>query len=246
MLPILIALNILILSALVFSIRDCYLKRGPRLTFNFFFFSFFYILFWIWRDVSPILLSLTLADKPADMNRLLYPVPPEPKAIFTFFIAVITLLGWMSLFYLGWFIAEKILQCFDIFKKRLFLTLFLSSLVISVILCPIVKIISIVDWQKWLVPIIPNDIFLIGHPRHPFMEGFYFSFFFLAAYFLIECSQWKDKNWKMIFFLLPFIHLWTIRLFGSETAVFCQRIIIFIIIVILAFLNRSKLIDLKS
>lgn len=246
MLIILSTLIIFILLVLAFSLRDSYLRRGPRLTFNFFFFSFFYILFWIWREVSLPLFSLTPADKLTDINRMLYSASPHPKAFFIFFVAVITLLGWMSLFYLGWFIAEKILQCFAIFKKRLFLTLFLSSLVISIILCPVVKIISIVNWEKCLVPIIPNDIFLIGHPRHPFVEGFYFSFYFLAAYFLIECSQWRDKDWKMIFFLLPFIHLWTIRLFGSEAAVFCQRILIFASIVILAFLSRAKLTDLKS
>jgi hypothetical protein len=216
------------------------------MTFDFFFFSFFYILFWIWRDIGPALFSLIPADKPASINRLLSLASPQPKVSFVFFIAVITLLGWMLLFYLGWFIAEKILQYFDVLKKRLFLTIFFSSVVITVILCPIVKIISIVDWQKWLVPLISNDIFLIGHPKHPFVEGFYFSLLFLAAYFLISCSEWKNRNWKMIFFLLPFIHLWTVRLFGSGAALFCQRILIFISIVILAFFNKSKLTDLES
>lgn len=246
MTAILITLIICISLALLFFLRDAYFRRGPKLTFNFFFFSFFYILFWIWRDIGPTLLSLMLIDKPANINRLLSLTSPQPKVALVFLITAVTLLGWMLLFYLGWFMAEKILQYSDVLKKRLFFTIFLSSLIITVILCPIVKIISIVDWQRWFVPVIPNDIFLIGHPKHPFVEGFYFSLFFLAAYFLIGCSEWKGRNWKMIFFLLPFIHLWTVRLFGSGSAVFCQRILIFIAIVILAFFNRSKLTDLKS
>ncbi len=246
MLLILIALNILIVSVLIFSINDCYLKRGPRLTFNFFFFSFLYILIWIWRYISPILFSLTPKDNLAHINVLASLGGHQNIFAFTIFIFLITIFGWMSLSYIGWFISESIQHHFAIFKKGLFLAVLLSSLVVVVILCPIVKIISIVDWQKWNVPIFPNDIFLVGHPIHPFREGFYFYMYFLAAYFLIECSKWRHRNWKMVFFILPFVHLWTIRLFGSESAIFFERFTVLTAVFILAILNRLELIDSKS
>jgi len=232
-------LTLIIISlSLVFFLRDCCLRRGRRAAFNFFFFSFFYCLFWIWRDISQDLFSLTLADRAA--------VLPAPfSTTLLALISIITILGWMALFYLGWLCAEKILSFFKGYNKLLFPTLILSSLAISIILFPVGEFINGITWQRWFVPVIPNGIFLIGHPRRLWLEGFYFCLPFLAAYFLIEFSAWKDKSWKMVFFILPFVYLWTIRLFGAEIGVFYGRAIILSAIIILAVFNKSKIDSLK-
>lgn len=239
----LIVLSIFILTALAFSVLDSSLRRGPRLTFNFFFFAFLYILGWIWKDICPVLFSLTPAGRPDRPDGGLSLAQGRCDVVFTWLVSVITIAGWMLLFYFGWFAAEKILQRFSVLKKRLFLTLLLSPMVISAALLPVIKIINMPNRHKLEVPAAFNDILLIGHPGYSFAEGFFFSLYFLGAYFLIECSGWRRKNWKMIFFFLPFIHLWVMRLSGGGDAVFFERVVVFTAVAVLAFFNRSRLID---
>ncbi len=190
--------------------------------------------------VSPSLLLKTA--KQLTLGGLFTNSDPAFNWVYIFLVAVITLLEWIFLFYLGWFVAEKIMQRFSFFQRRLFPTLLLSSLATASFLYPIEAIGHNLGWWRWQSFIqVSYDVFFIDCPPHALKSGFYFILYFLAAYFLIECSKFKHRNWKMIFFILPFVHLWTIRFFGNSLPRVVERMGIFLIVVALTFLSTLEL-----
>jgi len=233
--------TVFLLCCVILSIWHCYLRRGARLTFTFFFFSFLYILRWVLKNiVSPSPLLITAKQLTLNGLSTNFVSAFNPGQMFLW--AVITLLEWIFLFYVGWFVAEKIMQRFSFFQMRLFPVLLLSSLVTASALYPIEAIGHNLGWWRWQPFIqVPYDIFFIDCPAHSLKSGFYFILYFLAAYFLIECSKFKYKNWKMVFFILPFVHLWTIRFFGNGLPRVIERTGAFVILVALVFLSTLKL-----
>ena len=64
--------------------------------------------------------------------------------------------------------------------------------------------------------------------------------YFLAAYFLITCSEYKNKDWKIIFFILPFIHTWIPQFFSLGLAQSVEEILALIILSVLAFMSPLR------
>lgn len=240
-----IILCLFLLCGVLLSVWHSYQKRGGRLTFTFFFFAFLYILRWVLKNlVSPSPLLKTA--KQLNLGGLLENSNSAASAIQMFFLGTIILLEWLLLFYLGWFVAEKIVERFSFLQKRLFPILLLSSLITVSFLYPIEAIGHNLSWWRWQ-PFIQTsyDVFFVDCPLHSLRSGFYFVLYFLAAYFLIECSKFKYKGYKMAFFILPFMHLWIIRFFGNGLPRLIEYVVIFSILIVLTFLSTLKLEDLK-
>ena len=69
---------------------------------------------------------------------------------------------------------------------------------------------------------------------------FYFSVYFFAAYFLISVSEYKKKEWKTIFFVLPFLHTWVIQFFGKGYPQIIEESIVLLALFLLAFVSPLR------
>jgi len=172
---------------------------------------------------------------------LLYPYPPQDKFLYLFLVFIIASLALACIYYLGWHIAENILLRTGIFKDRLFALVFIAGLITASIIYPLEALGINSGWWSWKISEASVGRFLPGCPLHPVREGFYLAVYFLAAYFLIECSKYRKSSWKMIFFILPFIHVWTLRLFGTGFPRFLERSILSAILIILAYLSPLRI-----
>jgi hypothetical protein len=226
-------LSITSFSGLVLLVIHSYFLRGPRTTFNFFFFAFL----WAMRKESSLLPSETaIAGSLAPPYEL---VRSSGQPIFLSVFTVV--IGWIFAFYLSWCLAELILRRINYYKDRLFPTLLLSALIIgSISYCMETPAIA-VGWWQWRMDVPEFSIFLKGYPYVAFSAWFFCGIYFLSAFFLIECSKFRETNWKGVFFLIPFMHVWTIYLFGNGFPRIIERTLTVSILIILAFLSRMKI-----
>ena len=244
---VLFALTIFLAFYLLLSMRHCHLKRGGRLTFTFFFFGFLYISRWVIKNMGPSPEYLKTARcsifsaRTSLLSTLSSAKDPAINFIHVLLVHIVIIIGWLCLFYAGWWLAERIMRHFDILQKRLFPTLLLSSFITASIAYPIEATGSSIGWWWWQLPAKSFDIFFIGCPAQPMRAEFYSVLLFLAAYFLIECSRFRHKSWRMLFFLLPFVHFFTITFFGHGLPRAIERLGIFITILILTFFSKLSL-----
>ncbi|MBL7196780.1 MAG: hypothetical protein ISS47_01630 [Candidatus Omnitrophica bacterium] len=203
-------------------ILHSYLFRGARITFNFFFFAFLCAL--------------------RKERILLTPAPRCPYEYLNcnlpvFWSILAATVGWLFAFYIGWTLAEMIFKKrIVLFEERIFPTLLLTSLIIGSIAYCLEATGIAMGWWKWRFIDLRQANFLIGCPFMAIEAWFFFSVYFLAAYFLIECSRFRRVNWKCIFFLLPLIFLWYFQFISPKLS---QKIAIAILFP-LSFLSPLK------
>ncbi len=171
-----------------------YILRGPRITFNFFFFTFLCA----FRKER---ILLTFAPR--------CPYEYLNSGISIFWSVLSATIGWLFAFYIAWTLAEEILKKRFIFlEKRIFITLLLTGLIIGSISYCLESTGIALNWWRWKFTDYRLTNFLSVCPLMAIEAWFFFSIYFLAAYFLIECSRYRRANWKCVFFLLPLISLW--------------------------------------
>jgi hypothetical protein len=198
-------------------ILHSYFKRGLALTLNFFLFAF--------------MLTFTKGGEHSFKFMILAKAGPQ-----TIFPAVISTLIWILSFYLSWCIAEKVVERMPYFKNRVFPVLFFAGIFVATFAYAIEA--AAINIGGWNAPVVNGNEFLLI-PFYVVKRQFYFSVYFLAAYFLIACSEYKNKDWKIVFFILPFINTWIPQFFGLGLAQFIKEILTLIILLLLAF--RSPL-----
>ncbi len=103
----------------------------------------------------------------------------------------------LPIFYFSWYIIEEVMRWVNSLKKRssLFLIVLLSGLVavcLNLLFSAIIK--------------------EMAFPR----KVFYLFAHFLTAFILINCSKYKHKKWKTIFFLIPLVYIWVVRFSGYQ------------------------------
>ena len=225
---------------LTFSIFDCYHRKGKRLTFNFFFFSFLYLSGWIFKNIGNTPLPLKTARS---LSHSFFPVGlAEPiKSVCIFVILLTGVSVFMCIYYVGWRFSEDILQRASIFKGRIFASVLMTGLVAVSFLYILESLAINMGWWRWDITALESGDFLVCCPLHPLREGFYNVVYFISAYLLIECSEYRKRTWKMIFFILPFIHIWTIRFFGDGLPRFIERSITLTTLVVLAYISSVRL-----
>jgi len=214
--------------AILLLIIHSYFLRGPRVTFNFFFFAF------LWAFMKEV---------HAPRSPIIFPVPYEfldlkvPMGVSQLTASI----GWVFAFYLSWCLAELILKRIDYYKDRLFAVLLLSVIIIgSISYCMETPAIA-VGWWKWKAVDLFLANFLILCPFLAIFAWMSFGMHFLVAFFLIELSRYKDASWKCIFFLLPAVHIWIMRFLGGKKPVEMEGAIALFILIILAFLSRLRI-----
>ena len=214
--------------AILLLITHSYFLRGPRVTFNFFFFSF------LWAFMKEV---------HAPRSPIIFPVPYEfldlrvSVGVSQFTASI----GWVFAFYLSWCLAELILKRIDYYKDRLFAILLLSVIIIgSISYCMETPAIA-VGWWKWKAVDLFLADYLILCPFLAIFAWMSFGMHFLVAFFLIELSRYRDASWKCIFFLLPAVHIWIMRFFGGKKPVEMEGTIVLSILIILAFLSRLRI-----
>lgn len=222
---------------LALSVRHCLLKRGQGVTFNFFFFLSLYVLRWVLKnlDDTPVFL------KTARHFIFLENGAAQPPLLLVFAAHAGMFLLFVFLCYMGWCIAERVLAHLQPFGGRLFATVLVGALASAILLYPVEAMGNGAGLWEWRVPKAPYDVLLIRCPLHPLRECFFLSAYFLSAFFLICCSRFRDKGWKVVFFALPFIHLWTIRFFGEGTPRTIERGIALAVLAGFAFFSRLEL-----
>lgn len=157
---------------LIFVLSHSYYRRGPALTFNFFFFAFILIFS---KSGWPIL-------KPMQLESF-----GQPAMFYRAFFASL----WVILFYLSWSIAEGLVKVIGYFRGKVFPVLLFSVIVMAVILRA-----------------------LRVHSSDVGQEVCFFLYF-QTAYLLVTQSKYKAKDYKGVFFALPFLYNW-IKLFSGE------------------------------
>jgi len=206
-------------AGIILLITHSYFKRGLPLTLNFFLFAF----------------MLTFTKGGTHIFKFVDLIEEKPGPAVIFHAAVSSLI-WMLAFYLSWCIAEKIVERSERLRARVFPTLLFSGLVIACLAYAIEATAINVGW--WGRAVEGEGIFLL--PLDIIFQWLCFSIYFMAAYFLIACSEYKNKEWKTIFFLLPFIHSWIPRFFGQGFPELIERIAVLSIILILAFTSPLR------
>ena len=188
-------LFIVALIAVGFLILHSYFLRGFRITFNFFLFAF---LCAFRKECFTLNISSRSTYDYLNSN------------LSNFWPVLTATAGWLFAFYIGWSMAETILKKRKIvlFEGKIFATLLLAGLVIGSISYCLETTGIAIGWWQWKSIDLRLANFLTKSPLTAFEAWFFFSIYFLSAYFLIECSKYRRVNWKCIFFLLPFISLW--------------------------------------
>ncbi|PIQ90364.1 MAG: hypothetical protein COV71_04855 [Candidatus Omnitrophica bacterium CG11_big_fil_rev_8_21_14_0_20_41_12] len=199
-------------------ILHSYFKRGLALTLNFFLFAF----------------MLTFTKGGEHTFQFMNLVKAEPQNISH---AVISTLIWVLSFYLSWCIAEKVIERVAYFKNRIFPVLLFAGLFVAYFAYAMeVTAINMAGGNALISS--NNDFLLI--PVYIIKKQFYFSLYFLAAYFLIACSEYKNRNWKIIFFILPFINTWIPQFFGLGMAQSIKEMLTLIILIVFAFMSPLR------
>ena len=193
----LFVLAVSVISICLFILHS-YCKRGARLTFNFFLFA-----------------SIVTFIKEAPGRRFDGVLAQDYAAPFEFLAqqspvivgSLTGLLGWIFIFYLGWSMAERIIQRAGTLSEYVFPVLFLSALVIGSTSYGIEATAIKIGWWRWKIEDLRFAEILIGVPFISFEAWINFSLqYLLLPYLLIQCSTLRHAFWKSVFFIIPFTH----------------------------------------
>ncbi|MDO8602524.1 MAG: hypothetical protein Q7O04_01590 [Candidatus Omnitrophota bacterium] len=193
--------------ALFLLIMHSYFLREKRITLNFFIFAFI----------------LAFLKEGSIRKEAIYEAYPYLKLygfsndVPVFVASLIATIGWVFTFYISWCIAEKILRRIDCFKNKIFATLLMSSfVVIGVSYCIEVTAMNIQWWHWDIHPLAQKNLFVGSYSFLPIGAWLFFSLSFLIAFFLIECSKYRNSRWKAIFLFIPFIYGWSVYYYGPR------------------------------
>jgi hypothetical protein len=196
--------------ALVLFVHS-YRLRGLSITINFFLFIFFLI---FTRGEYPGLSYINLEIKPA--------------ILWLSFSLVTACLG-VSVIYISWQLAEKLTQGLYWLKEKILPVVLVSGVICACFIYAIgLTVIYLGWWQK------EQSLVLV------ILEWFYFCMYFLSAFFLISYSKFKNFEWKAVFFILPFIPAWSLRIFKVGQVLFLIEYIGLILIVSLLLFTNLK------
>ncbi len=215
-------------TGLILLIIHSYHKRGFRITFNFFLFSFIAGM----RKEAGTFLGTPI-------SKMKYPTPfVHPNDYPLAFSVVNTTIGWMLAFYLSWYIAEKITDKLPYFKGKILPTLFFSGLVVAALSYAIEATAINIGWWKWVFFDKHFSDFLVGGVHlFALSAWFYFTVHFLAPFLLIECSDFRKAGWRCLFFLIPFLRTCTMIFLGSDLPRMLYEFAFFILLVALMISN---------
>jgi len=217
---------IFIFLSFVASVIHSSKTKPLGLTINFTLFSFL----WAFNQESAIRRSSVLSNLPL----------PQLES---FIYALFSSLGWVVVFYSGWFIAENIIKKSVAFRDNLFFRIISVSLFGGIILFIFETMAGMfIDWSYWAKYRMPPIFFLAGRPTYIFNSGFYASLYFFLSFFLINCSKYKDRSWKVVFFVIPFLPDFVVQFFGAGQGRFMERLLILLIIIILSIINPLRFI----
>jgi len=213
---------------LILLVVHSYFKRGFRLTLSFFLFSFVVGM----RKEAGTFLGPSLSN-------MRHPTPFIHTTNYPLLFSVLnTTIGWMLAFYLSWCIAEKIIERSTYLKGKIFPTLLFAGMVIAALSYAIEATAINIGWWKWVFFDVHLAGYLVGGVHlFALSAWFYFAVHFLAPYFLIECSPFRQASWKCIFFLIPFSRTCTMLFLGSDLPRMVHEFIIFFILMILVLVN---------
>lgn len=196
-----------IIISLILLAAHSYFVRGGRITLTFFLFAFIAGM----RKETGTFLGPSLSN-------MEHPTPFVHSLRQPLSLSVMnTVLGWMLVFYLAWCVAEKIVQRSRHTKDGLFPTLFFAGLTVMALSYGIEATAVNVGWWRWVFfdPFL-SDFLAGGVHFFALNAWFCFAVHFLAPYFLIECSAFRHKAWKCIFFLIPFLRTTVMLFLGSH------------------------------
>lgn len=192
-----IVLSICFVSIFIF-IAHSYLTKGFRLTFNFFFFAFLVAII----KEGPMMINGALVKNPTMPYEFL--VKHSSVMIET----TLAIMGWVFTFYLGWYIANRIAKRLGTWENRIFPVVLISGLVTASLGYAVEATAIGIGWWQWTIGDLRLAGFLVGGvPLIVFETWMHFPTQYLfLPYSLIECSKFKRANWKVVFFLIPFVH----------------------------------------
>ena len=220
---------IFFISILIFFVASAIHSSKTKplgITINFLLFSFL----WSFNQESAIRRSSVLSNSPL----------PQLES---FIYALFSSLGWVVVFYLGWYIAGKIIGKSAVFRDNLFFRIISISLFCGIILFIFEAMAStFIDWSYWTKYNMPPIFFLAGRPTYILNSGFYASLYFFLSFFLINCSKYKDRFWKVIFFAIPFLPDFVVQFFGTGQGRFIERLFILLFIIVFSIINPLRLI----
>ncbi len=194
-----VALFILALFILALLVCHSYAYRGLRFTTNFF------ILGFLWIFGKRVIMSASY---------ILLKSLPSPWL--NLIVSLIATCVWLTIFYIGWALAERIIKRAKYFKVNLFALLLLSSLIITSTSYCIEIILKHIGWWPWVSEYSIFG-FMNNNSRFILESWSFFSRYFLlafAVFFLIECSKYRRAGWKCLLVLLPFMQEWSFVYFG--------------------------------
>ncbi len=215
-----VTINFVILCGvgIIACVLHSYFKRGGALTLNFFLFSF----------------MLTFTRGGVHIFKFINSSGPSSIIV----KAALSTLIWVLAFYLSVYIAEKVADRSTQIKHRIFPVLLFAGITISAIAYAFETTATNIGW--WAIPVTDVDSGFLLTPFYVIRKWFYFYVYFLAAYFLIACSEYKRKNWKTIFFILPFVHAWIPRFFGEGLPQIIEEHAALMVLLVLAFTNPLR------
>lgn len=189
-----------------------YRLRGGAKTFNFFIFIFILI---FTKGECPGLSYINLDIKPEILSLSL--------SLFAACLGV-------SVIYGSWQVAERLTQGFCCLKDKILPVTLISGVISACFIYAIgLTVIYLGWWQKD-----QNSLLFVT------LEWFYFCTYFLSAFFLISYSKFKNFEWKTIFFILPFIPAWSLRIFKVGQVLFRIEYIGLILLISLLFFTNLK------
>ncbi len=221
-----------ILISIILLITHSYFKRGFRLTFNFFLFA---LIAATRKEVGSFFSSGVVALKKSPFF--------FPESSIPFIVSFLTVIfGWAFTFYLAWSISEKIMKRLDYFNNKIFPTLLFAGIIAASISYAVEVVGVDMGWWRWKFYDGRFSSFLIGNTHFFAIEAwFYFAIHFLLVYFLIECSKFRNTDWKCVFFLVFFIRTWTIVIPGSPVIFqIMEQHLMLCLVIALSFLAPLK------
>lgn len=190
------------LFLLLILLIHSYRVRGFSGTLFFFFFSF---LLFFTKGESPELSFINFAVK---------------TKLLSIGLSLATACLGLSILYVSWLMAEKLIQGFRHLKEKI-----LPVTLISGVICA---------GFIYLIGLIV--VYLGGCLKSPdallfvILQWFFFCIFYLSAFFLITYSKFNKYDWKMIFIILPFIPAWGFSIFEERKVLFLIEYIILILL----------------
>jgi hypothetical protein len=214
------AILIFFIAAVIHACRT----KPLGITVNFFLFSFL----WAFNQESAIRRGSILSN---------LPLPQLSSFLYAFFSS----LGWVLIFYTGWLAADKVIQRRSVLGGNLFFRV-MSLAAFSAVVFSGFEVAAglFIDRAYWAKYNMPPLFFLAGRPTYILNPGFYTSLYFFLSFFLINCSRYKDRPWKAVFFLIPFLPDFVVQFFGIGQGRLAERSLILLLIVIFSITNPLR------